>query len=162
MIRPLRRIDPDMQKRIRTLSRIGPCFLPRISGRRSAGSRHHLRRTQRTREHTCQQGHQGLHQHSNLDKSTKIVRLRPPKLFHLSTSAAPPPASHIPHIPPFFRTFTAKSVMEYLANIPAKEIRPGFFGKMVHGEKSTLAIWEIKKGSRLSEHSHPHEQITYV
>ena len=52
--------------------------------------------------------------------------------------------------------------MEYLANIPAKEIRPGFFGKMVHGEKSTLAIWEIKKGSRLSEHSHPHEQITYV
>ena len=52
--------------------------------------------------------------------------------------------------------------MEYLANIPAKEIRPGFFGKMVHGEKSTLAIWEIKKGSRLPEHSHPHEQITFI
>ncbi len=52
--------------------------------------------------------------------------------------------------------------MEYLADIPAKEIRPGFFGKMVHGDKSTLAIWEIKKGSRLLEHSHPHEQITFV
>jgi quercetin dioxygenase-like cupin family protein len=52
--------------------------------------------------------------------------------------------------------------MEYLANIPAKEIRPGFFGKMVHGDKSTLAIWDIKKGSRLTEHSHPNEQITYV
>ncbi|HXD77357.1 MAG TPA: cupin domain-containing protein [Puia sp.] len=52
--------------------------------------------------------------------------------------------------------------MEHLANIPAKEIRPGFFGKMVHGEKSTLTIWEIKKGSRLPEHNHPHEQITLV
>lgn len=52
--------------------------------------------------------------------------------------------------------------MEYLANIPAKEIRPGFFGKMVHGDKSTLTVWDIKKGSRLLEHSHPHEQITYV
>lgn len=52
--------------------------------------------------------------------------------------------------------------MENLADIPAKEIRPGFFGKMVHGDKSTLAIWEIRKGSRLTEHSHPHEQITFV
>lgn len=52
--------------------------------------------------------------------------------------------------------------MEYLANIPAREIRPGFFGKMVHGEKSTLTVWEITKGSRLAQHSHPHEQITLV
>jgi quercetin dioxygenase-like cupin family protein len=52
--------------------------------------------------------------------------------------------------------------MEYLANIPNREIRPGFFGKMVHGEKGTLVIWEITKGSRLAEHSHPHEQITLV
>jgi quercetin dioxygenase-like cupin family protein len=52
--------------------------------------------------------------------------------------------------------------MEYLANIPAREIRPGFFGKMVHGESSTLTIWEIKKGSRLPEHHHLHEQITLV
>ncbi|HLI93321.1 MAG TPA: cupin domain-containing protein [Puia sp.] len=52
--------------------------------------------------------------------------------------------------------------MEYLTDIPAREIRPGFFGKLVHGEKSTLAIWEIKKGSRLVEHSHHHEQITFV
>jgi quercetin dioxygenase-like cupin family protein len=52
--------------------------------------------------------------------------------------------------------------MEYLANIPAKEIRPGFFGKMVHGDKSTLAVWDIRQGSRLLEHSHYHEQITLV
>lgn len=52
--------------------------------------------------------------------------------------------------------------MEFLTDIPTREIRPGFFGKMVHGEKSTLAIWDIKKGSRLPEHSHPHEQITLI
>jgi quercetin dioxygenase-like cupin family protein len=33
---------------------------------------------------------------------------------------------------------------------------------MVHGEKSTLAFWEIKKGSVLEEHRHPHEQITHI
>lgn len=52
--------------------------------------------------------------------------------------------------------------MQNLKDIPAKEIRPGFFGKMVHGEKSTLAIWEIKKGSVLEEHHHVHEQITLI
>jgi unsaturated pyranuronate lyase len=52
--------------------------------------------------------------------------------------------------------------MQNLKDIPAKEIRPGFFGKMVHGDKSTLAFWEIKKGSVLEEHHHPHEQITHI
>lgn len=52
--------------------------------------------------------------------------------------------------------------MQHLNEIPAKEIRPGFFGKMVHGEKSTLTFWEIKKGSMLEEHHHFHEQITHI
>jgi len=52
--------------------------------------------------------------------------------------------------------------MEYLDDIPAREIRPGFFGKIIHGDSSTLAYWEIKKGSRLPEHSHLHEQITLI
>jgi quercetin dioxygenase-like cupin family protein len=52
--------------------------------------------------------------------------------------------------------------MQHLGEIPAKEIRPGFYGKMIHGDKSTLAIWDIKKGSVLIEHHHIHEQITYV
>jgi quercetin dioxygenase-like cupin family protein len=52
--------------------------------------------------------------------------------------------------------------MQHLNDIPAKEIRPGFFGKMVHGEMSTLAFWEIRKGSLLEEHHHFHEQITHV
>ena len=52
--------------------------------------------------------------------------------------------------------------MQHLDDIQAKEIRPGFFGKMVHGDKSTLAFWEIKKGSVLEEHHHVHEQITHI
>ena len=52
--------------------------------------------------------------------------------------------------------------MQNLHDIPAKEIRPGFFGKMVHGEKSTLTFWNIAKGSVLEEHQHVHEQITAI
>jgi quercetin dioxygenase-like cupin family protein len=52
--------------------------------------------------------------------------------------------------------------MQYLKDIPAKQIQPGFFGKMVHGDSSTLSFWEIKKGSRLPEHHHVHEQITCI
>ena len=52
--------------------------------------------------------------------------------------------------------------MQHLNNITAKEIRPGFFGKMVHGDKSTLTFWDIKKGSMLEEHHHVHEQITHI
>jgi quercetin dioxygenase-like cupin family protein len=52
--------------------------------------------------------------------------------------------------------------MEHLRDIPAKEIRPGFFGKMVHGDRSTLSFWDIKKGSRLPEHQHVNEQITHI
>ena len=52
--------------------------------------------------------------------------------------------------------------MQHLDNIPAKEIRPGFIGKMVHGDKSTLTFWHITKGSILEEHHHVHEQITHI
>jgi quercetin dioxygenase-like cupin family protein len=52
--------------------------------------------------------------------------------------------------------------MQQLGEIPVKQIFPGFHGKMVHGDSSTLAIWDIKKGSILPEHHHFHEQITYV
>jgi quercetin dioxygenase-like cupin family protein len=49
-----------------------------------------------------------------------------------------------------------------IKDIPAKEIVPGFFGKFVHGQQSTLAFWEIKKGYTLPLHHHVHEQITYI
>ena len=52
--------------------------------------------------------------------------------------------------------------MENLDNIPARELLPGFFGKFIHGEKGTLAFWDIKKDCRMPEHQHPHEQITHI
>ncbi|MEJ7736727.1 MAG: cupin domain-containing protein [Chitinophagaceae bacterium] len=52
--------------------------------------------------------------------------------------------------------------MIHLDDIVSKEVLPGFFGKFLHGEKHTLAIWDIKKGSVLPEHVHEHEQITHV
>jgi quercetin dioxygenase-like cupin family protein len=52
--------------------------------------------------------------------------------------------------------------MQNLRDIPAKQTLPGFFGKMIHGESSTLAIWDIKKDSILPEHRHVQEQITYL
>ena len=52
--------------------------------------------------------------------------------------------------------------MQHLNDIPGKQTLPGFSGKMVHGASSTLAFWEIKKGSSSPEHHHIHEQITYI
>ena len=49
-----------------------------------------------------------------------------------------------------------------LNTIKEKEIVPGFFGKFCHGDKITLAFWEVKKGSSIPEHNHIHEQILFV
>ena len=52
--------------------------------------------------------------------------------------------------------------MEHLDTLPVRELRPGFFGKFIHGDKSTVTIWDIKKGSVLETHHHIHDQITDV
>ncbi|KYK32879.1 MAG: cupin [Theionarchaea archaeon DG-70] len=53
-------------------------------------------------------------------------------------------------------------LIKKLNGITAKEIIPGFHGRFVHSPHMTLAHWNIKAGSPLPEHSHPHEQITTV
>lgn len=52
--------------------------------------------------------------------------------------------------------------MVHLNDIPAREFLPGLFGKMLHGEKSSVGFWEIKKGSIIPEHHHINEQITCI
>jgi len=52
--------------------------------------------------------------------------------------------------------------MIHIQDITSKEIMHGCFGRFIHGERSSLAFWEIKKGSIFKEHAHLHEQITYV
>jgi len=38
------------------------------------------------------------------------------------------------------------------------EIIPGFWGKFVHSESNTFALWRIEKDCIMPEHSHFHEQ----
>ena len=52
--------------------------------------------------------------------------------------------------------------MQNIGDIPVKQTIPGFFGKMVHGESSSLVFWEIKQGHTSPEHHHVNEQITYI
>ena len=52
--------------------------------------------------------------------------------------------------------------MQHLNEIQPKEFIPGFLGKFVHGQQSTLSFVTIKKGARLPEHHHYQEQITYI
>lgn len=47
-----------------------------------------------------------------------------------------------------------------LEKIQKRELVPGYFVRFVHSRNMTMAFWEIKAGSALPEHSHPHEQIS--
>lgn len=47
-------------------------------------------------------------------------------------------------------------------SLKGQEKRPGFTGRFIHSDYMTVAHWEIKKGSLLEAHSHPHEQITFI
>ncbi|MBS1604149.1 MAG: cupin domain-containing protein [Bacteroidetes bacterium] len=52
--------------------------------------------------------------------------------------------------------------MQHLSDIPVKNTLPGFYGRMVHGDSSSLVFWDIKQGGVSPEHHHVHEQITYI
>ena len=49
-----------------------------------------------------------------------------------------------------------------LAEMPSKELMPGFVGKFLHLDTMTIAFWEIKAGSVLPAHQHPNDQSTNV
>jgi quercetin dioxygenase-like cupin family protein len=52
--------------------------------------------------------------------------------------------------------------MQLLKDITARELAPGIFAKLIHGNSLTLSVVDIKKGSVLPEHHHVHEQITFI
>jgi unsaturated pyranuronate lyase len=54
--------------------------------------------------------------------------------------------------------------MQYtnLEEIEEKELVSGFKVRFIHSENMTFSFWNIEKGARLPEHSHPHEQVTNV
>ena len=52
--------------------------------------------------------------------------------------------------------------MQKIKDIKAKDLAPGLSGYYAHGTNMTLGLVEIKAGSNLPLHHHPHEQITYI
>ena len=52
--------------------------------------------------------------------------------------------------------------MQHLNDVKGKELVPGLYGRFVHGESMTLSFVDIQPGTQMPEHSHPHEQITYL
>ena len=53
-------------------------------------------------------------------------------------------------------------MIKKIETIEQQELMPGFKGRFVHTNSSTIAFWEIKKGSLLPEHHHIHEQTTQI
>lgn len=49
-----------------------------------------------------------------------------------------------------------------LKDMAPRELASGLTGYYAHGLHMTMGLIEIKAGSNLPEHSHPHEQITYI
>jgi len=49
-----------------------------------------------------------------------------------------------------------------LATVPARPTVPGFRGRFIHGERMSVAVWEIAAGSVAPVHQHPHEQTIAV
>lgn len=49
-----------------------------------------------------------------------------------------------------------------LAEIVAKEIMPGYHGKLIHTQNMSLAFWEVEAGAKVPEHAHMNEQVMQV
>jgi quercetin dioxygenase-like cupin family protein len=49
-----------------------------------------------------------------------------------------------------------------LANLPEKEVFPGYTGKFIHTDHMTIAHWRILANHPLPAHSHAHEQVVHV
>jgi quercetin dioxygenase-like cupin family protein len=52
--------------------------------------------------------------------------------------------------------------MQLIKDIQPKELVPGITGYYAHGENMSFGYVELKKGSSIPMHQHPHEQITYI
>jgi len=48
------------------------------------------------------------------------------------------------------------------ADIPVREIQPGFFSKIIHTKANTIAFLEVKAGCAIKSHQHVEEQYSFV
>lgn len=49
-----------------------------------------------------------------------------------------------------------------LQEITPKEIAPGYSARFIHTDNMTFSHLEVKAGSVIAEHSHPHEQVCHI
>jgi quercetin dioxygenase-like cupin family protein len=49
-----------------------------------------------------------------------------------------------------------------LGDIEAKEIFAGHRARLIHGDRMTVAYYDITADARAPEHDHPHEQIVNI
>ena len=52
--------------------------------------------------------------------------------------------------------------MQNIKDIKDRELVPGILAKLIHGDKCSLSIVTIEKGTTMKVHQHMHEQITYI
>jgi quercetin dioxygenase-like cupin family protein len=52
--------------------------------------------------------------------------------------------------------------MQQIKNIKSKELVPGITGYYAHGTNLSFGYVELQEGSNVPEHSHIHEQITFI
>jgi quercetin dioxygenase-like cupin family protein len=54
------------------------------------------------------------------------------------------------------------SIFRQFADIPVKEIAPGYFSKLIHTENNTINFIDVKAGWAVPEHKHIHQQCSFV
>ena len=54
---------------------------------------------------------------------------------------------------------TADTLVD-LDGLEPREPMPGFRGRFVHTERTTIVYWDVAAGAILPEHAHPHEQVS--
>lgn len=54
------------------------------------------------------------------------------------------------------------NIFQKFSEIPVREIASGFFARPVHTENNTINFLQVKAGSEMKLHNHPHEQSSYV
>jgi len=54
------------------------------------------------------------------------------------------------------------NIFKQFSDIPAKEIAPGYFSKIIHTEGNTINFIEVKAGLASPRHQHPHHQCAFV
>ena len=52
--------------------------------------------------------------------------------------------------------------MDFIKNIPPRELMPGITGYYAHGERMTFGYVELKQGASIPLHRHVQEQITFI